>query len=111
MPRFLDTCTGQFVWVHDAGAVAYAILSHTWRSEREGHGEQSYDDVDASSHRRMDIDLLKCRCFALAHDGSEDVSGDCLGMVRKSGTMLTMQMMTHHFGRDRVVEALATVVD
>lgn len=44
MPRFLDTYTGRFVWIHDAGKVPYAILSHTWRSEEEG-GEQSFSDI------------------------------------------------------------------
>ncbi|OJT04036.1 Vegetative incompatibility protein HET-E-1 [Trametes pubescens] len=44
MPRFLDTLTGQFVWIHEAGKVPYAILSHTWSPEEEG-GEQSYEDV------------------------------------------------------------------
>lgn len=44
MPRFLDTFTGLFVWIHDAGNVPYAILSHTWRPQEEG-GEQSYEDV------------------------------------------------------------------
>lgn len=44
MPRFLDTFTGRFVWIHDAGTVPYAILSHTWRTEEEG-GEQTYGDV------------------------------------------------------------------
>ncbi|KAI0645044.1 heterokaryon incompatibility protein-domain-containing protein [Trametes meyenii] len=44
MPRFLDTTTGQFVWVDDISRIHYAILSHTWRSESDG-GEQSYQDV------------------------------------------------------------------
>lgn len=44
MPRFLDTFTGQFIWIDDAGKVPYAILSHTWRPDEEG-GEQSYEDV------------------------------------------------------------------
>ncbi|KAI0650944.1 heterokaryon incompatibility protein-domain-containing protein [Trametes meyenii] len=42
--RFLDTNTGQFVWVDDPRKERYAILSHTWRSEESG-GEQSYEDV------------------------------------------------------------------
>ncbi|KAI0669498.1 hypothetical protein C8Q78DRAFT_180363 [Trametes maxima] len=44
MPRFIDTTTGQFVWIHDVSSIRYAILSHTWRSESDG-GEQSYQDV------------------------------------------------------------------
>ncbi|KAH9848619.1 heterokaryon incompatibility protein-domain-containing protein [Lenzites betulinus] len=44
MPRFLNTYTGEFVWIADVGATPYAILSHTWRSDKEG-GEQTYDDI------------------------------------------------------------------
>ncbi|KAI0357654.1 HET-domain-containing protein [Trametes cingulata] len=44
MPRFLETSTGQFHFIHDAAAARYAILSHTWGSPREG-GEQSYADI------------------------------------------------------------------
>ncbi|KAH9857400.1 hypothetical protein C2E23DRAFT_271956 [Lenzites betulinus] len=44
MPRFLDTFTGEFRWIVDPSTISYAILSHTWRSEKEG-GEQSYADV------------------------------------------------------------------
>lgn len=46
MPRFLDTSTGEFEWHNDPRHVAYAILSHTWRSPEDG-GEQSYDEVQA----------------------------------------------------------------
>lgn len=44
MPRFLNTYTGEFVWIPNVGATPYAILSHTWRSTEEG-GEQTYDDI------------------------------------------------------------------
>ncbi|KAH9848555.1 heterokaryon incompatibility protein-domain-containing protein [Lenzites betulinus] len=44
MPRFLNTYTGEFVWLFDIDANPYAILSHTWRSEQEG-GEQTFDDI------------------------------------------------------------------
>ncbi|KAH9848535.1 heterokaryon incompatibility protein-domain-containing protein [Lenzites betulinus] len=44
MPRFLNTHTGEFVWIAEIGATPYAILSHTWRSAEEG-GEQTFDDV------------------------------------------------------------------
>ncbi|KAH9848554.1 heterokaryon incompatibility protein-domain-containing protein [Lenzites betulinus] len=44
MPRFLNTYTGEFVWIADVGATSYAILSHTWQSDEEG-GEQTFDDV------------------------------------------------------------------
>ncbi|KAI0827312.1 heterokaryon incompatibility protein-domain-containing protein [Trametes gibbosa] len=44
MPRFLDTRTGEFVWIAVVDATPYAILSHTWRALHEG-GEQTYDDV------------------------------------------------------------------
>ncbi|KAH9848615.1 heterokaryon incompatibility protein-domain-containing protein [Lenzites betulinus] len=44
MPRFLNTYTGEFVWIAEVGATPYAILSHTWRSDEEG-GEQTYDDI------------------------------------------------------------------
>ncbi|KAH9848612.1 heterokaryon incompatibility protein-domain-containing protein [Lenzites betulinus] len=44
MPRFLNTYTGEFVWIAEIGATPYAILSHTWRSDEEG-GEQTYDDI------------------------------------------------------------------
>ncbi|KAI0677758.1 heterokaryon incompatibility protein-domain-containing protein [Trametes maxima] len=42
--RFLETYSGQFVWVDDPRKERYAILSHTWRPEEDG-GEQSYEDV------------------------------------------------------------------
>ncbi|KAI0657609.1 hypothetical protein C8Q70DRAFT_275407 [Cubamyces menziesii] len=44
MPRFLDTTTGQFVWINNPQGVRYAILSHTWKTSHEG-GEQTYDDI------------------------------------------------------------------
>ncbi|KAH9854823.1 hypothetical protein C2E23DRAFT_39825 [Lenzites betulinus] len=44
MPRFLNTYTGEFVWIPNVGATPYVILSHTWRSTEEG-GEQTYDDI------------------------------------------------------------------
>ncbi|KAH9848562.1 heterokaryon incompatibility protein-domain-containing protein [Lenzites betulinus] len=44
MPRFLNTHTGEFVWLADVGPTPYAILSHTWRSAEEG-GEQTFDDL------------------------------------------------------------------
>ncbi|KAI0657608.1 hypothetical protein C8Q70DRAFT_275380 [Cubamyces menziesii] len=44
MPRFLDTKTGQFVWVSDPKSVRYAILSHTWYTSFEG-GEQTYEEI------------------------------------------------------------------
>ncbi|KAI0827270.1 heterokaryon incompatibility protein-domain-containing protein [Trametes gibbosa] len=44
MPRFLDTYTGEFVWLTYVGITPYAILSHTWCDEEEG-GEQTYDDI------------------------------------------------------------------
>ncbi|KAH9851030.1 heterokaryon incompatibility protein-domain-containing protein [Lenzites betulinus] len=44
MPRFLNTYTGEFVWLAEIGATPYAILSHTWHSEEEG-GEQTFDDI------------------------------------------------------------------
>ncbi|KAI0827267.1 heterokaryon incompatibility protein-domain-containing protein [Trametes gibbosa] len=44
MPRFLDTHTGQFVWLLDVGTTPYAILSHTWNSVQSG-GEQTFDDI------------------------------------------------------------------
>ncbi|KAH9848537.1 heterokaryon incompatibility protein-domain-containing protein [Lenzites betulinus] len=44
MPRFLNTYTGEFVWIPEVGVTPYAILSHTWRSVEEG-GEQTYDDI------------------------------------------------------------------
>lgn len=46
MPRFLNAWTGEFEWHNRPEGIIYAILSHTWRSEKEG-GEQSYDDVCA----------------------------------------------------------------
>ncbi|EIW58308.1 HET-domain-containing protein, partial [Trametes versicolor FP-101664 SS1] len=42
MPRFLNTSTGEFEWHNRLEGIVYAILSHTWRSEKGG-GEQSYD--------------------------------------------------------------------
>lgn len=44
MPRFIDTRTGEFVWIVEPRAAVYAILSHTWRAEEDG-GEQSYAQV------------------------------------------------------------------
>ncbi|KAI0332170.1 hypothetical protein GY45DRAFT_1274344 [Cubamyces sp. BRFM 1775] len=44
MPRFLDTNTGQFVWINNPKGMRYAILSHTWNTSSEG-GEQSYEDI------------------------------------------------------------------
>lgn len=44
MPRFLDTKTGQFIWVNDPKGVRYAILSHTWYTSSEGR-EQTYEDI------------------------------------------------------------------
>ncbi|KAI0649837.1 hypothetical protein C8Q79DRAFT_1006161 [Trametes meyenii] len=46
MPRFLDTHTGQFVWIGDPSNKQYAVLSHLWRSAAEvGLPEQTYDDI------------------------------------------------------------------
>ncbi|KAI0827272.1 hypothetical protein BC628DRAFT_1368623 [Trametes gibbosa] len=44
MPRFLNTHTGQFVWIADPKKCSYAILSHTWQPVSAG-GEQSYEDL------------------------------------------------------------------
>lgn len=44
MPRFLNTYTGEFVFLAEVGATPYAILSHTWRPAEEG-GEQTFDDI------------------------------------------------------------------
>lgn len=52
MPRFLDTLTGKFVWKDKPDEVAYAILSHTWKSAEEG-GEQSFDDIKALQDEMM----------------------------------------------------------
>ncbi|OJT11406.1 Vegetative incompatibility protein HET-E-1 [Trametes pubescens] len=41
MPRFLETSTGEFVWIDDPSKVHYAILSHVW----DHPGEQTYHDV------------------------------------------------------------------
>ncbi|EIW54644.1 uncharacterized protein TRAVEDRAFT_130402, partial [Trametes versicolor FP-101664 SS1] len=41
MPRFLETSTGEFVWIDDPSKVHYAILSHVWNHP----GEQTYNDV------------------------------------------------------------------
>ncbi|KAH9858539.1 hypothetical protein C2E23DRAFT_745444 [Lenzites betulinus] len=46
MLRFLNTYTGEFVWIVEIGATPYTILSHTWRSDEEG-GEQTYADIRA----------------------------------------------------------------
>lgn len=40
MPRFLNTSTGEFVWIVDPSKERYAILSHTWDDK-----EQTYDDI------------------------------------------------------------------
>ncbi|KAH9857376.1 heterokaryon incompatibility protein-domain-containing protein [Lenzites betulinus] len=50
MPRFLDTFSGQFIWIEDPSTVSYAILSHTWRSPQDG-GEQTYTQVQEIRHR------------------------------------------------------------
>ncbi len=40
MPRFLNTSTGEFVWIVDPSKERYAILSHTWDDI-----EQTYDYI------------------------------------------------------------------
>ncbi|OJT05919.1 Vegetative incompatibility protein HET-E-1, partial [Trametes pubescens] len=55
MPRFLDTWTGDFVWRNTLSDVHYAILSHTWRSLKDG-GEQSYDDIRRLQVAVKDVD-------------------------------------------------------
>ncbi|KAL1944998.1 hypothetical protein VTO73DRAFT_2618 [Trametes versicolor] len=54
MPRFLNTSTGEFEWHNHPERIVYAILSHTWRSDKEG-GEQSYEDVRALQAGVTDI--------------------------------------------------------
>ncbi|KAI0357762.1 HET-domain-containing protein [Trametes cingulata] len=65
MPRFIDTHTGEFVWVPDAQNARYAILSHTWRPETDG-GEQSYADV-----LKLQLEVAE---LSKRNDGSKEVA-------------------------------------
>ncbi|KAH9855731.1 heterokaryon incompatibility protein-domain-containing protein [Lenzites betulinus] len=56
--RFLNTSTGEFVWISDPSSVRYAILSHTWRTDLEG-GEQSFEDVQALQADKPSPTLLR----------------------------------------------------
>ncbi|KAI0357652.1 HET-domain-containing protein [Trametes cingulata] len=62
MPRFLDTSTGQFRFIHDAATVRYAILSHTWRSPEEGGEHTAAAGPSILSHPRLSAKIKEfCR--------------------------------------------------
>ncbi|KAH9851629.1 heterokaryon incompatibility protein-domain-containing protein [Lenzites betulinus] len=94
MPRFLDTYTGQFVWLADVGTTPYAILSHTWRSDTDG-GEQTYDDIlklqsayPPSTQNQQNVYPPPLNEPFFSHPGlSEKIQGIC-AVARRAGYRL-----------------------